>query len=235
MAPRFAVTLPAPVVRYLARALGERPVAIARASIDQQGELRTSVTASRWLQFAAQEVVRPADAAFCWDARVRVAPGVRVRVRDAYENGEGRGRVDLWSVIPVAHERGGANSSLGALLRFLAEAPWYPTVLLPSPSLTWSAIDPDRALATLSDHGRTAQATFRFDAAGDVIGVYTQVRPYRTRGGYRQLPWEGRFFDHAVRQGVRIPHGAEVGWIEEGAWQCVWRGRITAIRYELVG
>jgi hypothetical protein len=157
-----------------------------------------------------------------------------LHVRDAYVDGNGLLRVSAFGVLTLAEAPPSPAIAEGELMRFLAEAPWYPTALLPSPSLVWSAAGPDRALATLTDRGRSVEAQFRFDAAGDVSAVHAQARPYRTRRGYRQLAWEGRFFDHAVRQGLRVPERAAVGWIVDGTWQCVWRGRITAMRHAFV-
>jgi hypothetical protein len=36
-------------------------------------------------------------------------------------------------------------------MRFLAEAPWYPTTLLPGQGVRWKAIDDSTASATIQD------------------------------------------------------------------------------------
>jgi hypothetical protein len=46
------------------------------------------------------------------------------------------------------------------------------------------------------------------------------------------VPWEGHFREHAERDGLRVPLQGEVGWYDRGAWECVFRGRLTAARYE---
>lgn len=132
--------LPEPVSRYLQLALGSLAAPIEVAKIFQHGDLRTTLESQRWLRFTASEVVKPADFEFEWNARVRVAPLVRLRVHDAYRNGEGEGRVSALG-ITIANERGGAALNAGSLFRLLAEAPWFPTLLLPSEKLRWSAID----------------------------------------------------------------------------------------------
>jgi hypothetical protein len=167
--------------------------------------------------------------AFAWDARVGLPLGIRLRIRDAYDGGTGRGSVRL-GPIPLAHEEGSGDLGAAALLRLLAEAPWCPMLLVRRDVLRWRAVGTDRALATLVDHGCTAEIEFRFDEAGDVGSAYSAARPRRTRSGYVATPWEGRFRDYREADGLRIPFAGEVGWYEGSAWACVWRGRVVEAR-----
>jgi hypothetical protein len=79
---------------------------------------------------ATQRVVirRPG---FVWDARIRSGPGIWIHVRDALVQGEGVLQAALFGAIPVADLRGSSELTQGELMRFLAEAAWYPTALLP--------------------------------------------------------------------------------------------------------
>jgi hypothetical protein len=120
----------------------------------------------------------------------------------------------------------------GSLHRFLAEAVWYPTALLPGPNLRWSAVDASTALATLTDHGVTVSLEFRFADTGEVTGIYTPARWGTFEGGYARRPWEGHFRDYQRRDGVLVPMEGDVGWYVDDEWQAVWRG--TVIDYEAV-
>jgi hypothetical protein len=66
-------------------------------------------------------------------------PGLPVRVHDAYVAGEGRLHATLLALITLADLRGTREMAEGELMRFLAEAPWYPTALLPSQGVRWEA------------------------------------------------------------------------------------------------
>ena len=108
----------------------------------------------------------------------------------------------------------------------------YPTALLPSAKLRWSAIDANTALATLTDNGVSVSLEFRFDATGEVTGIYTPARWGTFDGGYRQVPWEGHFRDYRERDGIVAPSEGEVGWYSEGKWRAVWKGKIIEANYE---
>jgi hypothetical protein len=158
---------------------------------------------------------------------VRLAPLLRLRVRDALLDGRGSGAVKLMSfTVSAAADTPEINS--GSLHRYLAEAVWYPTALLPSAALSWTAIDDARALATLTSHGLTESLEFRFADTGEVTGIYTPARWGKFPDGYRQAPWEGHFRDYRDRNGVVVPTEGDVGWYKDGQWHAVWRGSVTA-------
>jgi len=62
------------------------------------------------------------------------------------------------------------------LHRFLAKAIWSHTALLPSVRPRWSTIDDNRECATLTAHGVTVSLELRFNAAGEVVGIFKSVR-----------------------------------------------------------
>lgn len=104
-------------------------------------------------------------------------------------------------------------------------------MLAPSPKLRWRALDDARAIATLTDHGRTVELEFSFDSAGDVATVYSGARPRRSGARYVSTPWEGHFSDYGERDGLRVPYRGEMGWYVDDAWACVWRARIADAQY----
>jgi len=46
------------------------------------------------------------------------------------------------------------------------------------------------------------------------------------------MPWEGRFWNYAVRNGMRVPLEGEVAWIHPEGAKPYWRGRITRLDHE---
>lgn len=219
--------VPPPVARYLRLALPSTKT-IREVRIRQVGTLRTDVNSERWMPFEAEQIVVPAATGFVWNARVRVAPLLHVRVRDAFVDGQGAGHVSLLSSFTVGEDAGTPEMNSGSLHRYLAEAVWYPTALLPSPQLTWTAIDDTRAMATLTTHGVTVSLEFRFAKSGEVTGIYTPGRWGTFRGEYRQVPWEGHFKNFHERDGIVVPSEGDVGWYADDQWHAVWQGSITA-------
>ena len=219
--------VPAPVARYLRMALPV-PKQILEVRIRQIGTLRTDVSSERWMPFEAEHIVVPPATGFVWNARVRVAPLLHVRVRDALIEGRGSGQVSLLSAFTVSADADTPEMNSGSLHRYLAEAVWYPTALLPTSQLRWTEIDATRALATLTKEGDSVSLEFRFAATGEVTGIYTPARWGTFPEGYRQVPWEGHFRNYRGRDGVFVPTEGDVGWYVDDQWHAVWKGTVTA-------
>lgn len=120
----------------------------------------------------------------------------------------------------------------GQLMRFLAEAAWYPTALLPSQGVLWEGIDDTSARASLTDGSAAASLEFPFDGAG-------LIRTVRSSGRYRLLygeqvptPWQGRFWRYELREGMPVPLEGEVEWLLPEGPKAYWRGRIRRMEYE---
>nr|WP_307728610.1 DUF6544 family protein [Massilia solisilvae] len=227
--------LPGPVQRYFRHVLADGQPLIASAQVEQAGSLRTTLDTPRWMPFTATHLVRPAAPGFLWNARVQAAPLVHLRVLDAYADGHGASRLFAMSALQVAAARPGPELDAGALHRYLAEGAWYPTALLPSEHLAWTPIDEHRAMATITDHDTTVSLEFRFNAIGEITGVYTPGRWGNFGGGYQLRGWEGRVSDYVEQDGMRVPSRAEVGWYDDALqWQRVWQGQVTGLRYEML-
>lgn len=224
--------LPPPVASYFSHVLSDRQQIIKVAKLHQVGKLRTTTGASRWFSFSAAQIVVPGVPGFVWNAKVLLPFAIDLRILDSYCAGIGSGWVSLWSAFPVASESGTWELNSGALHRYLAEAVWYPTALLPHSGVLWTPIHDRAALATLKDRGTSVSLEFRFNEVGEVTGIYSPGRFGRFYGGYKQMPWEGVFRNYALRSGIRIPTYGEVGWYDAGAWQVVWKGSLTDIEYE---
>jgi len=224
--------LPAPVQRYLRLALRDGQPRVTTVRLQQAGRLRTGVESPQWLDFTAEEIMAPEARGFVWDARLQLMPLVHAGIRDIYVDGVGDGRVALLSAITMSADHGSRDLDSGELYRLLAEAPWNPTLLLPSADITWKAIDDRRAEATLTHGGETATIEFRFNDAGEVTSVYAAERPRSYGTTYVATPWEGRFSRYATVDGMRVPSAGEVGWWVEGRWQAVWQGTVQHIAFE---
>lgn len=225
--------LPPPVARYFRRVLADGQGLIKTVWIRQSGLLRTSTTTDAWSSFTARQVVAPPATGFVWNARVKMPFATHVRVLDSYIAGVGAGRVSLLSAFPVAADAGEPELNSGALHRYLAEAVWYPTALLPQSGVTWNPIDDHSATVTITDRGTTVSLEFRFNDVGEVVAIYSPGRFGRFEGTYKQVPWEGHFRDYQPHGGMHVPSFGEVGWYEGDTLQLVWKGNIVAVQYQL--
>jgi hypothetical protein len=225
-------TLPLPVQRYLRRALMLKNVKAEKVWLRQEGQFNLSEEGERWGPFSAEQLTSLGEPGFDWDARVRMAPGVTVFVRDAYAAGEGLTEARVFGLWPVAQIRGGGAIAEGQLLRFLAEAPWYPMILLRGELVEWSGVN-DRTARAVLRHGRLqVSMAFAFGEDDSVMAVRAEARGRMSRGRLVPAPWQGRFWNYAYRNGIWMPLEGEVSWILPSGPHPYWRGRITEIRFD---
>jgi hypothetical protein len=225
-------SLPPPVRRYFHAVLQEGQPIVSGVRLSQEGQFRLD---DSWRPFKATQAITTHPPGFDWDARIKMAPGIHVFVRDAYTAGVGRLHAALLGLVTVADLSGTPELASGELLRYLAEAAWYPTALLPSQGVHWDAIDDSTARATLVDGATMASLEFHFDKEGLIAAAWAPVRYRTVNGALQPTPWQGRFSAYAPRGGMRIPLEGEVEWQLPTGPLPYWRGRITEIAYELAG
>ncbi len=226
-------SLPEPVRRYFQAVLKDGQKIIASAHLSHEGEFRIKESEDRWIPFTSTQTSITHPAGFVWDARMRMAPGVKAFVYDAYVAGEGLLHAEAFGLITVADMGGTTAAAQGELSRYFAEAAWYPTALLPSQGVKWEGIDDSTAMASFTDDKTTVLLTFHFNSDGLISRVKAESRYHGDINGIPEyLPWEGQFWGYELRSGMKIPMQGEVFWqLPEGLLP-YWRGRIDKIDYE---
>lgn len=224
--------LPAPVRRYFRLVLRDGQPMVAGVSARHTGTFNVGRSADRWKPFASHQTVITYRPGFDWDGRVALAPGLPVRVHDAYVAGEGVLNASVIGLFPVVDVRGGGEVAEGELMRFFAEAAWYPTALLPGRGVRWDAVDGRSASATLTDGGVCVTLLFAFDERGLIETVRAEARGRTVGGRIVPTPWRGRFWDYQERGGMRVPLEGEVAWSPPEGEKPYWRGRIYDVSYE---
>lgn len=221
--------LPDPVQRFFRTVLKDGQAIVAAVNLSQTGQFNLNEMEDKWSPFTATQLVTTQRLGFDWDARIQMAPGLNAFVHDTYLLGVGSLHAALLGLFTVAKMSGAPENNQGELLRFFAEALWYPTALLPSQGVRWEAINDTSARATLIDGATTASAVFQFNADGTIDTFRTEAR-YRDK--LTAMPWGGRFWDYSVRNGMLIPLEGEVGWEYPEGTRLYFKGRTTKISYE---
>ncbi len=224
--------LPDPVKRYFRTVLREGQPIVTRARLTWEGEFLMREAENGWRPFTATQYYVTRRPGFLWDARIKVAPGLAVNVYDAYIAGTGTLHGEILGLIRVIHLGGTPEMAEGELLRYLAEAVWYPTALLPSQGVRWTPMDGSRARATLTDGDTTVSLDFHFNADGEITGSLAASRPREVNGEMHPTPWAGSYADYVERDGMRIPRRGEVTWQLEDRQLPYWRGRVLDVTYE---
>jgi hypothetical protein len=226
--------LPAPVQRWLRRTLTDGQRAIVRARVHWAGEFNLGAPgADRWVPFTAVQDFVPGAPGFVWDARMRMAPGVTVRVRDALVDGGGQMRGAILGLLPVVDKAGTEALATASLRRYLGEAMWFPTALLPQAGVRWTALDESRALATIGAAPREVAVEFRFGADGRPTGMYAARHIYDNgRDPPSEHPWQGRYLAFTQADGIEVPAEAVVEWLFPQGGYAYWKARPVRIEYE---
>ena len=219
--------LPAPVERYLAFALPAGSARPRQATLRQEGSFRRGTA---WCPFTATETFTADPPAFAWEAAIRMMPLVTVRVRDSYEAGVGRMRATWAGILTFVNQGGTPAMASASLLRWLAEAAWFPVALMPREQLRWEGTGPDTARVHLADRGVEVSLDVRFGMDGGIVEVNAK-RHRDVRGTQVLTPWRGRFADYSMVGGLMIPLTGEVAWIVDGKEEPYWRGRVTGAEF----
>ena len=220
--PTQLTGLPPPVIRYFTLALTPGQPLVRRVRLTHEGTFARE--RGRWVPFTSTEDFTASPPGFVWDARIRMAPLVVAYVRDSYVAGEGVMHGAIAGLATIVDQRGTPEMGSGALLRYLAEAAWFPTALLPSEGVRWEPVDDFTARATLGDSGVTVSMDAHFGRGGELERV-SAVRYRDVKGTPVLTPWVGRFSSYARVEGMMVPTEGEVGWVLPDGWAPYWRGR----------
>jgi hypothetical protein len=224
--------LPAPVQKYFRAVLMERQPIVAEVRVEHSGTFNMSGTGQNWKRFTSTQRVIPQRPGFDWEARIKMMPGLTARVHDAYIAGEGILHGTLFGLVSVVNLRGTPDIAQGELMRFLAEAAWYPTALLPSQGVQWKPVDEVSAEATLEDGETAVTLLFRFGENGLIKSVRAEARGRTVGRLVIPTSWEGHWSNYAPRDGTLVPIDGEVAWVLPEGPRPYWRGGITSLSFE---
>jgi hypothetical protein len=224
--------LPAPVQRYFRAVLKEGQPLVAAVTLEMAGSFNMSRTGQQWRPFMARQRVITRRPGFLWDARIALVPGVAVRVVDSYIAGQGLLHAAIQGLFTVAEVEGEGEIARGEFMRWLAEAAWYPTALLPSQGVRWEAVDEHSANAMLVDGPLTLTLLFRFDDSGLIGSFRAEARGAMAGGKMVMVPWEGVWSNYQVRNGMRVPLTGEVAWMRPEGRQPYFIGTVSALTFE---
>jgi hypothetical protein len=224
--------LPAPVQRYFRAVLKAGQPLITAVTIDTAGTFNLSPTGEHWKPFTSRQRVITRRPGFLWDARIRVMPGVIVRVVDSYIAGKGLLHAAVQGLFTVADMHGEGEIARGEFMRWFAEVAWYPTALLPSQGVRWEAVDDRSANATVVDGPLGLTLLFRFNDAGLIDSFRAEARGGMVGDKMVMAPWEGIWSNYQTRDGVRVPFTGEVAWMRPEGRKPYFIGTVAALTFE---
>ena len=224
--------LPAPVQRYFRAVLKHGQRILTVATVEHTGTFNLSQTGEQWKPFTSLQRVVARRPGFVWNGHIAIMPGIAVYVHDAYIAGVGLLKPSVLGLYPLAGMHVECEIARGELMRYFAEAVWYPTALLPSQGVHWDAVDDHSSNATLTDGVHRVTMKVKFENSGLIKSVRFEARGAMVGNAIVQAPWEGRWSDYRERHGMRVPMTGEAAWLIPKGRKPYWRGTIASLTYE---
>jgi len=223
--------LPVPVQKYFHLVLKDKSPIINKGYLSQEGEFKLDKDKKKYSKTQAQQFFSTAPRGFTWHAKIFIDAGVYVNVFDSYIKQMGHVKVKFLSLYTLAEINNNTQLTQGALHRYLAEAIWYPTALLPSQGVEWSAIDPNTAKATLKDGNTSVSLTFSFNEKGEISSIYSPDRFREKDGSFVATPWRCRVSNYVQKGEYLIPKNGDATWILEGNEFTYYKLNIKDVKY----
>lgn len=200
--------LPGSVQKWLkfSQVLGKER--IVKIKVDQKAEMRLKKEQD-WMPLTARQYFTTDEPGFIWLAKVKAAPLIHIVGKDKYVDGKGNMLIKIMSLITVADAKG-EEIDQGTLLRFLAEAMWFPTAALEN-YITWKEIDDNSAEATMTYGNVKASGIFTFSESGEIKN-FTAQRYKESNGKYSLETWSVDVSDYKDFSGIKVPTKGEIIW-----------------------
>ena len=204
--------LPEPVRLYLSKALSDSSKSISSIRIKQTGKIKTTED-SRWDNLAATQVISLNPPGLVWSGKVDYAPLTPLTIMTSLLGGKGATHSKLWGLISLFENK---SYSMGKylLLRWLAEAVWYPEVLLKGKGVKWEQAeskvhDASTAKITMEIDDLKVEGEFHFfrSSGAPIFFIGQSIDGYKwycEYSGWKQI--QGRQIPTKLVQGVY--HGA---------------------------
>ena len=215
------VGLPAPVQRYFRHVLPDGQPYLRGLRLRHGGQFKTDLKKD-WGPIEGEQYITADPPGFIWQGTTR-----QFTARDEYVAGRGGLTVRLFGAVPIVRGHG-PHFDQGELLRWLAEAPWLPTALLPSSHLAWTAIDDHSARLTLTLAGLPLACLVRFNEQDEI----TACEAPRYISDTEMLPWQGHFSQYRRHHGMLVPFAGEASWLVDGLRQPYAQFFVQELDYE---
>jgi len=198
--------LPEPVQRYFKHVLKEGEPYISYARITHDGQFKAGFDKD-WMNIKGEQYATTEKPGFIWKGTTSMFVA-----RDMYIEDKGRLVVSLFSLYNAVDAKG-EQYNQGEILRWLGESVLYPTNLLPSERLQWSAIDSKTAKLTFN----YKQLSLFFFMTFNDMGEITQMETKRFMDDKNLETWVIKLADYKEMNRVIVPSVFEVVWrLEKG-------------------
>jgi len=214
--------LPTPVIRYLEYALNGQNRIDRVAEYRQAGWIQINIDScfynnTVWKYLIAENTVRLDPPAFYWQALIHLGWEFW-RKGWLLLSSEKQELYWTWmGAVPVM-QRDEPQIKKYSLGLFLLQLPWYPTALVSTDYLQWTAIDDTSAAATLTAYDMKVTAEFHFDAEGKIVRAVTKDMDRMTDSGFIEEARMAKYVKYHETAGYRLPERIFFFWKTPVGW-----------------
>lgn len=192
--------LPAPVQRYFRHVLQDGQRYISSVRLRHGGQFRPGLHKD-WVPIRGEQYFTTATPGFIWRGKTRMFTAT-----DQYVAGKGSLVVSAGGFINVVDESG-PELDQGELLRWLGEAVWLPTNLLPGKNLQWLPRDENTAKLVFTHQDLSVSFNVTINDTGEI----TQLETQRFMGKMLET-WLIKLSEYLPLHGMRVPTVTEAIW-----------------------
>lgn len=203
-------SLPEPVQRYFTYTLEEGQHHISYVKLKHTGEFRQAEN-QKWMPIEGEEYFTTERPGFIWIGKISLLPLVWITGIDKYLEEKGTFQIKILSIFTIADAPRGTELDESELMRWLAEAPLFPTALLPSSYLHWEPVNSDSAKAIIDYTGAKVEALFHFNKKGEIVQMNAD-RYRAVDNSFVREKWVGHYSEYAPAKNMMIPWEIEVSW-----------------------
>ena len=139
--------------------------------------------------------------------------GLPFDVLHRYVGGAATFQVRIASLYPMVNKSGATLTKAETVTLMNDIVVMAPAAVLDLP-FTWETTGAHTVKATFSNAGCTVAAVLSFDAAGDLIGFYSDDRTQEDATGSRAARWSTPISQYAAVDGIRVGTRGDANWIE---------------------
>ena len=193
--------LPEPVQKYFKYVLKDGQPYINCVRLTHNGSFKTDLKKD-FIKISGEQYFSAIKPQFIWKGTTSI-----FTARDYFIDDKGGLIATLLNVYNVVDAKG-ANFDEGELQRWLAESVWFPTNLLPSDYVNWTAIDTNSAKLSFRYKSTAFDFIVRFNEIGEIV----EIEGERFMTADKKEKWVCKMANYQERNGVKIPISDQAIW-----------------------
>jgi hypothetical protein len=195
------IGLPEPVQKYFKYVLKDGQPYISSVRLEHNGLFKTDLKKD-YINITGEQYFSVQPPQFIWKGANFMFTAI-----DSYIADMGNLKVSIMNIFTVVDGKGSTFDE-GELQRWVAESVWFPTNLLPSEKIKWTAINATSAKLSFRYKEISFDYIVNFNALGEIVTMETQ----RFMTVTKRENWVCRMSNYKEIDTIKIPFSAEAIW-----------------------